>query len=184
VGGGYLAAAEAIAAGEVPEMDDPNGCIDPWTRDKIGAIPELSSDLISEQALERRRQRVAERNQVGDANLMTLSEAGIPIAMGTDAGNVLTAHGPSVYAEMEAMQAAGMTPAEVLISATSTAARAMLRDDIGTLEMGMIADLLVLGSDPLEDIANIRSLEMVMRGGVMRSVQELAAAASTQTDID
>lgn len=184
VGGGYLAAAEAIAAGEVPEMDDPNGCVDPWTRAKIEAIPELSSDLIPEETLQRRRDRVAKSNEIGDANLRTLSVAGIPIAMGTDAGNVLTLHGPSVYAEMEAMQAAGMTQAEVLVSATSTAARAMLRDDIGTLEAGQIADLLVLGSDPLEDIANFRSLEMVMRGGVMRSVQELAAVASAPTVID
>ena len=184
VGGGYLAAAEAIAAGEVPAMDDPNGCIDPWTRDKIEAIPELSADLISEETLRRRRERVAKRNGIGDANLMTLLDAGIPIAMGTDAGNVLTFHGPSVYAETEAMQAAGMTPEEVLVSATSTAARAMLRSDIGTLAAGQIADLLVLGSDPLEDITNIRSLEMVMRGGSMRSVQELAAVASAPGDID
>jgi imidazolonepropionase-like amidohydrolase len=165
-------------------MDDPNGCIDPWTRDKIEAIPELSADLISEETLQRRRERVAKRNEIGDANLMTLLDAGVPIAMGTDAGNVLTFHGPSVYAEMEAMQAAGMTPEEVLVSATSTAARAMLRSDIGTLAEGQIADLLVLGSDPLEDIANIRSLEMVMRGGLMRSVQELAAVASAPGDIE
>lgn len=184
VGAGYLAAAEAIAAGEVPQMDDPNGCIDPWTLSKIEAIPELSPDLVSEETLQRRRDRVAQRDEIGVANLKVLSEAGVAIAMGTDAGNVLTSHGPSVYAEMEAMQAAGMTPAEVLVSATGGAARAMLRDDIGTLGPGQIADLLVLGSDPLEDIANFRSLEWVMRGGELRSVQELAALASAPTEVD
>ena len=47
--------------------------------------------------------------------------------MGTDAGNPLTLHGPSVYAEMEAMQAAGMAPMEVLVAATANGARAMGR---------------------------------------------------------
>ena len=184
VGGGYLAAAEAIAASQVPEMDDPNGCIDPWTRSKIEAIPELDPKLVSEETLQRRRDRVAQRNEIGDANLKTLSEAGVPIAMGTDAGNVLTFHGPSVYAEMEAMQAAGMSPADVLVAATSAAAQAMLRDDIGTVSAGRIADILVLGSNPLDDISNFRSVEMVMRGGELRSVAELAAAASAPAVLD
>ena len=178
VGAGYLAAAEAIVAGEVPHLDDPNGCIDPWTRAKIEAIPELSPDLIPEESLERRRTRVAERDEIGRANLKTLWDAGIPIVMGTDAGNVLTLHGPSIYAEMEAMQEAGMTPAEVLISSTSQAARAMMRSDIGTLATGYKADLLILGSNPLEVIANVRTLEQVMRGGDLRSTAELVAAAS------
>ena len=184
VGGGYLAAAEAIAASRVPELDDPNGCVDPWTRSKIESIPGLSPDLVAAEMLERRRQREAARDEIGRANLKTVSEAGIPIAMGTDAGNVLTTHGPSVYAEMEAMQAAGMTPDEVLRSATSTAAIAMGRDDIGALTAGRKADLLVLGADPLADVAAFRSLEQVMRGGVLRSVSELAAMAAAPTAIE
>ena len=66
-------------------------------------------------------------------NVRRMRDAGIPIAMGTDAGNPGTAHGPSVYREMEALQSAGMTAAEVFTSATLVAARAMGRADRGRL---------------------------------------------------
>ena len=66
--------------------------------------------------------------------------------MGTDAGNPLTLHGPSVYAEMEAMQAAGLTPMQVLVASTRGGATAMGRaKDFGTVEKGKLADLLIVG---------------------------------------
>jgi imidazolonepropionase-like amidohydrolase len=103
-----------------------------------------------------------------DVNLRKLRDAGIPIAMGTDAGNPGTAHGPSVYREMEAMQAAGMTARQVLLSATLIAARAMGREaDLGSLDRGKHADLVVFDSDPSVDIANARKVRMVMRGGTL-----------------
>jgi imidazolonepropionase-like amidohydrolase len=111
------------------------------------------------------------------ANLKRVHAAGIPIAMGTDAGNPLTLHGPSVFAEMEAMQAAGMTAHDVLVASTRGGARAMGRDaSIGTLEKGKEADLLVLGADPTSDIANMRQLRWVVRAGVLRSAGELSSA--------
>jgi imidazolonepropionase-like amidohydrolase len=79
-------------------------------------------------------------------NLKRVSDAGIPIAMGTDAGNPFTLHGPSIYAEMEAMETAGLTPMQVLVSATQGGSRAMAREKtLGTLEKGKAADLLVVG---------------------------------------
>ena len=108
------------------------------------------------------------------ANLRRVVEAGIPVAMGTDAGNPLTLHGPSVYAEMEAMQAAGLTPMQVLLAATRDAAAAMGRgDDLGTVEAGKIADLLVLDADPVADVANLRRLRAVVRAGVLRPQESL-----------
>jgi imidazolonepropionase-like amidohydrolase len=81
---------------------------------------------------------------------------------------------------MEAMQAAGMTPGEVLVAATRNAARAMGRDkDFGTVEKGKMADLLVVGGDPTADVANLRKVRYVVRGGVMRSLAELQALATT-----
>ena len=75
--------------------------------------------------------------------------------MGTDAGNPGTAPGPSVYREMEALQAAGMPASEVFASATLIAARAMGRErDLGLLDAGRAADLVVWDADPTADIAN------------------------------
>jgi imidazolonepropionase-like amidohydrolase len=80
---------------------------------------------------------------------------------------------------MEAMQAAGVPAAEVIVMSTRNGARAMDRlDDFGTLESGKIADLLVLGGDPSEDVANFRTIESVMRAGVMHAVTELSFDAS------
>jgi imidazolonepropionase-like amidohydrolase len=96
--------------------------------------------------------------------------------MGTDAGNPLTLHGPSVFPEMEAMQAAGMPAAAVLVASTRNAAAAMGRGgDLGVLAAGRIADLLVLGADPTADAANLRRIEKVCRGGVVHAPAGLRA---------
>jgi imidazolonepropionase-like amidohydrolase len=97
-----------------------------------------------------------------------MRDAGIPRAMGTDAGNPGTAHGPSIYREMEEMQAAGMTAREVLLSSTLIAARAMGREaDLGSLDQGKHADITIFDADPGADIRNARTVRMVMRGGAL-----------------
>jgi imidazolonepropionase-like amidohydrolase len=172
---GYVALAKAAAAGTALAFDDPNGCVDPATRARLAATPEIEATSVASKVHDR-EVRTAERNAVGRVNLKRVSGAGIPIAMGTDAGNPGTLHGPSVYAEMEAMQAAGMTPMEVLVATTKGGSRAMSREkEIGTVEKGKLADLVVLAADPTADIANMRKLKAVVRGGVYRTSEELRA---------
>ena len=77
------------------------------------------------QAAAKEQTRAEKSEQFSRANLKTLVAAGIPIATGTDAGNPLTLHGPAIYAEMDAMQSAGMTPMQVIVSSTAIAAKAM-----------------------------------------------------------
>ena len=109
---------------------------------------------------------------------MKLIAAGIPIATGTDAGNPLTLHGPAIYDEMDAMQAAGMTPMQVIVSSTEIASRAMgLEKETGTIERGKDADLLLLSADPSANVANFRKIRYVVRGGVVRAVEELSKMA-------
>jgi len=75
------------------------------------------------------------------------------------------------------MQAAGMTPMEVLVAATRGGARAMGAErDTGTLERGKAADLVVVGDDPAKDIANLRKVRFVMRAGALRPIEELKAS--------
>ena len=112
---------------------------------------------------------------------MALVRAGIPIATGTDAGNPLTLHGPAIYAEMEAMQSAGMTPMQVITSSTINAARAMRLDErIGSLEAGKEADLLLITANPAVTVSNFRKLHSVMRGGELRTVEELSRIARAE----
>ena len=70
-------------------------------------VPERMAKLISEH-------REPELPTIAMQNLMTVWNAGITVVMGTDAGNIGTVHGPSVFREMQLMQRAGLTPQQVL----------------------------------------------------------------------
>jgi imidazolonepropionase-like amidohydrolase len=150
----------------------PMACVDPDTRHKV-ALTDSLPVAIPAAALAAFRQRVAAQRQTMYANLRRVRDARIPIAMGTDAGNPLTLHGVSVFREMEAMAEAGMTPMEVLVASTRNAARAMGRADIGTLEPGKLADLVVLDANPLASVANLRHVRLVARGGEIWTREEL-----------
>ena len=112
-------------------------------------------------------------------NLRVVWDAGIPVAMGTDAGNIGTLHGPSVFREMALMQEAGLTPLEVLRSATVNGARAARREmDIGMIAPGRLADLVIVDDDPLRDPGNLSHIHRVIKDGtvfdpgeLMRSIQ-------------
>jgi imidazolonepropionase-like amidohydrolase len=104
---------------------------------------------------------------VSEQNLKKLWDAGIPIVMGTDAGNIGTLHGPSVFREMALMRDAGLTPLQVLRSATTNGAKAMGRDDLGAIAPGKLADLVLLDADPLADVANLSHAERVIKDGVV-----------------
>jgi imidazolonepropionase-like amidohydrolase len=175
---GYLQLYEAAIAKTALSIDDPNGCVDPETVANVAETVRVASELDAEQ-LAGIRKRLTTREETAAANLARVAAAGIPIAMGTDAGNPLTLHGPAVYAEMEAMQGAGMTPMMVLVASTRGGALAMARaDELGTVERGKLADLLVVGADPTLDVANLRKVRYVVRGGVVRSAAELSALAT------
>lgn len=179
--GGYQGLYGSVVRHQAPAIDDPNGCVDAATRAKVAETAKVTpkpEDEITEDLLANLAKRQADRNRITAANLKKVLDAGIPIAMGTDAGNPLTLHGPSVYAEMEAMQAVGLTPMQVLVAATRGGAQAMGREkEIGTVEKGKLADLLIVAGDPTADAANLRKVRWVIRGGAMRPIEELSALA-------
>ena len=99
-------------------------------------------------------------------NLMLLDSAGVRIVGATDAGNIGTLHGPALHREFELMAAAGMRPMDIIVSATRNAAAVMSsQPEVGTLEKGKYADLVILDADPLADIKNTRKIFKVMKAG-------------------
>ena len=100
-------------------------------------------------------------------NLLKLYRAGIPIALGTDAGaSPIRAQGFSEHMELQLMVRAGLTPMEAITVATRNGARLLHIDkDQGTLEAGKKADFIVLDKDPLSDISNTLSISAVWKNG-------------------
>ena len=91
-----------------------------------------------------------------------MHRAGIPIVAGTDQ----TVPGHSLHRELELYVRAGFTPMEALQSATIVPARVMKIDrEVGTVEVGKAADLVLLDADPLTNIANTRRISLVIAGG-------------------
>jgi imidazolonepropionase-like amidohydrolase len=162
-----------VFAGRSPAARYPLECVDRGTRTKLERVLPEAKRAPGLQGLVRSGR--ADTLYASTArNVRRLHDAGIPIAVGTDAGNPGTAHGPSIYREMEALQSSGMSAADVLASATIVAARAMGRAaEVGTIETGKLADLVVLDADPLADIANLRRVRLVMKGGALYGRNEL-----------
>ena len=88
--------------------------------------------------------------------------AGVPICMGGDVG--VFSHGRN-WLEMEAMQRGGMSPAQVLISATSRNARILHLTDRGEVKPGLLADLVAVDGDPTRDVAAVEHVRLVIKGG-------------------
>jgi imidazolonepropionase-like amidohydrolase len=91
-----------------------------------------------------------------------LARAGVTIGTGTDIWQIPT----GVHLELEEMVAAGLSPLEALHAATGGAARIMGAErDLGTIELGKWADLVILNADPTADIRNTRRIRAVMQAG-------------------
>jgi imidazolonepropionase-like amidohydrolase len=90
--------------------------------------------------------------------------AGVPICMGGDVG-VFT-HGEN-WREMVLMQQEGMPAIQVLSAATSGNARIFHLTEVGALKSGMLADIVAVQGDPTRDVAAVKSVRLVMKGGVV-----------------
>jgi len=120
--------------------------------------------------------RIQETYDIALQNLKTLEDAGIPIAAGTDAGNIGTIHGPALFREFQLMKQAGLTNEQILRSATVTAAKAFggtTGAKIGTIAPAQFADLVILNSNPLEDIAHASDIQMVIKNGIVYPVDSI-----------
>jgi imidazolonepropionase-like amidohydrolase/ABC-type multidrug transport system permease subunit len=102
----------------------------------------------------------------GDRNLLNAWRAGVTLVTGSDAGNFLVFHGPTVQRELELWVAAGIPPAVALQAATNNAAHLLgASDRIGTIEPGKEATLLVVDGNPLQDISALSSVSFVIMKG-------------------
>ena len=120
--------------------------------------------------------RIKKTYEVALPNLKKLEDAGVTIAAGTDAGNIGTIHGPALFREFQLMKEAGLTPMQILQSATADAAKLFGGDTgarIGKIDTGNFADLIILRSNPLDDISRASDIDTMIKNGVVYSADSI-----------
>ncbi|MEO8097393.1 MAG: amidohydrolase family protein [Acidobacteriota bacterium] len=127
---------------------------------------ELATESLPPAQIQRMRENPTKPNldlyNVQAGNLAKVNAAGVKIAFGTDAG---VAVGWTAHQELADMVNAGMTPSQVLVAATKTAAEIMRLDKLGAVAAGKSANFLVLDANPLDDITNTRRISTVYLQG-------------------
>lgn len=117
---------------------------------------------------------ISKMDSIRRVNLKKLSDGGVTIAAGTDAGNIGTQHGSSFMAELKAMKASGMTEWQILQSATINPAKILNKEkDFGSIEVGKAADLVVLNSNPVENLGNLSDISAIFRNGMPIDVKRI-----------
>src|SRR5580704_7735334 len=125
--------------------------------------------------------RINKVYEVALPNLKKLEDAGITIAAGTDAGNIGTIHGPALFREFQLMKEAGLAPMQILQCATANAAK-LFGDEtgnhIGKIDNGYFADLVILNSNPVDDIAHASDINTVIKNGVAYAANSLLPSST------
>jgi imidazolonepropionase-like amidohydrolase len=126
----------------------------------------LPTDAVAnaEEAIERHRE-----------SFRAALKGGVPIAMGSDAGTPYNPHGEN-WREVAHMMDQGMPAGAAIRAATHTAASLLGIDDVGVIEAGMTADLVLVGGNPLADITCLADVRDVWAGGRRLAPGNLAAA--------
>jgi imidazolonepropionase-like amidohydrolase len=103
---------------------------------------------------------------VRQQNARRLREAGVRVVVGTDAGAALARFDEAIHVELELLGGAGWSPVEAIAAGTLEAASAIgLEKEIGSVEAGKSADLVVVRGDPTRNISDLRQVEHVFQAG-------------------
>lgn len=102
-------------------------------------------------------------------DLIKLSINGVNIVLGTDTGNDFILPGYSLHEEMQLMELGGMEPLEIIKMGTLNAAKMLeVQNELGSIEKGKIADMILLDKNPLKSISNTLSINLVIKNGVIQ----------------
>ena len=130
-------------------------------------------------------ERMREGLRYSQRNARRVFEAGIPLVVGSDAPSLWPFapyhfHGPATLREIELLGEAGIPPMAALVAATRAPAEMLgLAAEIGTVEVGKRADLVVVRDDPLRDLRALRTIRWTIRDGVARTPDEWMGRGAT-----
>ena len=121
-----------------------------------------------------RFKQVIAGNETAFANVKSLYDAGVTLAVGTDAALMGMPHGSSMHFELKTMNEVGIPAEALIVAATLNSAKVAGREDeYGSVEAGKFADFLVLSKNPLADIANLQAIDLVVKHGKPFRQQDL-----------
>ena len=130
---------------------------------------EGTEKAMASKDIEPMRERIAQfpiNLDIGTQNLLRAYKDGVTLVTGSDAGNLLVLHGPTVQHELALWVRAGIPPAVALQAATYNAARLLRAENhIGSIRVGNDADLLLVDGNPLEDITAVERISIVVFKG-------------------
>jgi imidazolonepropionase-like amidohydrolase len=141
-------------------LDEKGGAVG-YTRNMVNTTPSL-------------RELFKKQQDRAQDNVRRAMAAGVPIAVGTGAGNLLVFPGASIHRELELLVRAGLSPMDAIVAATRNTAESLGRDSIvGTVETGKVGDLVILSADPTADIKNTQKIESVVQNGRLYLASDL-----------
>jgi imidazolonepropionase-like amidohydrolase len=109
---------------------------------------------------------------------------GVPILSGSDIPNFDLVPGASLHHELELLVEAGISPLEVIKIATRNGAQALgIEEEVGTIESGKQADMVILSENPLDDISNTKKIEAVINNGQIDKVGAINSSQSVSTTL-
>jgi len=139
----------------------------------LGLIEQVRKSLRSDEGQVVRRQ-LEEQQKRAFENVRRAQAAGVRIVAGTGSGSLLVFPGAAMHRELQLLVKAGLTPMEAIVAATRNTAMALGRsDELGAIEVGRKADLVILDADPLVDIQNTEKIHEVIQNGRQVPDQDL-----------
>ncbi|MES2748347.1 MAG: amidohydrolase family protein [Bacteroidota bacterium] len=154
---------------------------DPYQLGSLLDLKHLSDTLLINNYKRRINSEVsvantAKENATCMQNLKKLSDAGVLIATGTDAGNIGTLHASSYIGELKAMQESGMSIWQIIQASTVNGAKVLSKEnEFGTISIGKKANLILLDNNPIENLDNITKINRVINRGVVFNPNDLIA---------
>jgi imidazolonepropionase-like amidohydrolase len=125
-------------------------------------VNKLKRRLNSKAIIEKREKK----ESIAFENLKKLSNAGVLIVTGTDAGNIGTLHASSYLSELRAMENSGMNRWQILEASTINGAKLFNKEnDFGSIKVGKKASLVLLNANPIDNLENIFSIDKVINKG-------------------
>ncbi|MEO6348933.1 MAG: amidohydrolase family protein [Aquaticitalea sp.] len=113
-------------------------------------------------------------DSISKVNLKMLSDAGVTIVTGTDAGNIGTMHVSSYLNELKQMHESGMSNWQILTASTLNGAKVLDKEnEFGSISIGKKANLILLDANPIENIENVTKINRVINNGIVFNPEEM-----------